>query len=92
MAIQINQLPLNNNILDAQEQELVASRDMTRLFGLPEDFIQFFVYSNTNTLLNINNNFQEYSVTNNKVITFDPEKNISDLGYRVGTYDLYYNF
>ena len=22
---------------------------MTRLFGLPEDFIQFFVYSNTNT-------------------------------------------
>jgi hypothetical protein len=92
MAIQINQLPLNNNILDAQEQELVASRDMTRLFGLPEDFIQFFVYSNTNTLLNINNNFQEYSVTDNKVITFDPEKNISDLGYRVGTYDLYYNF
>ena len=72
MAIQINQLPLNNNILDAQEQELVASRDMTRLFGLPEDFIQFFVYSNTNTLLNINNNFQEYSVTDNKVITFDP--------------------
>jgi hypothetical protein len=92
MAIQINQLPLNNNILDAQEQELVASRDMTRLFGLPEDFIQFFVYSNTNTLLNINNNFQEYSVTDNKVITFDPEKNISDLGYRVGTYNLYYNF
>jgi hypothetical protein len=92
MAIQINQLPLNNNILDIQEQELVASKDMTRLFGLPEDYIQFFVYSNTNTLLNINNNFQEYSVTNNKLITFDPEKNILDLGYRVGTYNLYYNF
>ena len=92
MAIQINQLPLNNNILDTQEQELVASKDMTRLFGLPEDYIQFFVYSNTNTLLNINNNFQEYSVTDNKLITFDPEKNISDLGYRVGTYNLYYNF
>ena len=92
MAIQINQLPLNNNILDTQEQQLVASKDMTRLFGLPEDFIQFFVYSNTNTLLNTNNNFQEYSVTDNKLITFDPEKNISDLGYRVGTYNLYYNF
>jgi hypothetical protein len=92
MAIQINQLPLNNNILDTQEQELVASKDMTRLFGLPEDFIQFFVYSNTNTLLNTNNNFQEYSVTDNQLITFDPEKNISDLGYRVGTYNLYYNF
>jgi hypothetical protein len=92
MAIQINQLPLNNNILDTQEQELVASKDMTRLFGLPEDFIQFFVYSNTNTLLNTNNNFQEYSVTDNQLITFDPEKNISNLGYRVGTYNLYYNF
>ena len=92
MAIQINQLTLNNNILDTQEQQLVASKDMTRFFGLPEDYIQFFVYSNTNTLLNSNNNFQEYSVVNNNLISFDPEKNISDLGYRVGTYNLYYNF
>ena len=93
MAVQINQIPVNNNILDAQEQELVASREMTRLFGLQDDFVQLFIYNNTNTLLNQNLNFQDYTVnSNSNEVIFDPEKNILDYGYRVGTYELSYNF
>ena len=48
MAIQINQILVNNNILDAQEQELIASKEMTRTFGLQGDFVQLFIYNNVN--------------------------------------------
>ena len=93
MAVQIRQINVNNNILDTQEQNLVESKQMTRYFGLSEDFIQLYVYTGTtNTLINTSPNFKDYTIVNNKEIVFDPEKNITDLGYRIGTYNLVYNF
>jgi hypothetical protein len=92
MAITINSIITNPSILDQNESNLVQSREMTRYFGLPQDYIQLFVYSNTNTLLNINPNFQRYSVTENKEINFDPSIDIEEIGYRLGTYKMVYNF
>jgi hypothetical protein len=93
MAVQISQISVNNNILDAQEQQLIASKEMTRTFGLDGDIVQLFIYNNVNTLLNQNLNFKEYTVnTNSNEVIFDPEKNILDYGYRIGTYTMYYNF
>ena len=93
MAVIINSIGVPSSILTQQEQNLVDSKEITRYFGLPQDFVQLYVYNtNTGTLLNSISNFQNYTLTDNKVINLDPEKDISDLGYRIGTYNIYYNF
>ena len=92
MAITINSIITNPSILDQNESNLIQSREMTRYFGLPQDYIQLFIYSNTDTLLNINPNFQRYSVTENKEINFDPSIDIEEEGFRLGTYKMVYNF
>ena len=93
MAVIINSIGTPGGILSPQEQGLVDSKEITRYFGLPQDFIQLYVYNtSTNTLLNNIPNFQNYTLTDNKVINLDPEKDITNLGYRLGTYNLYYNF
>ena len=93
MAVIINSIGTPGGILSPQEQGLVDSKEITRYFGLPQDFIQLYVYNtSTNTLLNNIPNFQDYTLTDNKVINLDPEKDITNLGYRLGTYNLYYNF
>ena len=92
MAIQITQTTSDNTILTPQEQNLVASKEMIRFFGLPEDFVQLYVYNNLGTLLANNPNFQNYSITENKNINFDPAFDIEQLGFILGTYELQYNF
>jgi hypothetical protein len=93
MTVIINSIGTPGGILSPQEQGLVDSKEITRYFGLPQDFIQLYVYNtSTNTLLNNIPNFQNYTLTDNKVINLDPEKDITNLGYRLGTYNLYYNF
>jgi hypothetical protein len=92
MPIVINPLYDNPSILTPQEQNLVASKEMTRFFGLPEDFIQLFVYNNVNTLVGNDPTFDFYSVTENKEINFDPAEDIERLGFRLGTYRMVYNF
>jgi len=92
MAVSINPINLNPSILDTQDQNLVASKELTRYFGLPQDYIQLYVYNNNDVLLNSIPNFQKYSITDNKVVNFDPELDIQDLGYSIGTFNMYYNF
>jgi len=92
MAIQIIPISFDNNILTPQEQNLVDSKNMVRIFGVEGDFAQLFVYNNLGTLISSNPNFQNYSVTNNKQINFEPAFDIESLGFRTGTYRLQYNF
>ena len=92
MAINVNSIITNPSILDQNESNLIPSREMTRYFGLPQDYIQLYIYNNTNTLLGINPNFQRYSVTENKEINFDPAFDIEEEGFRLGTYRMVYNF
>jgi hypothetical protein len=92
MPIQINPTYVNNNILTPQEQNLVASTEMTRFFGVSGDFVQLFIYTNLDTLVFNNPNFQEYSVTENKEINIDPAYDIESAGFRLGTYNMVYNF
>ena len=68
MSIVINPLYDNPSILTPQEQNLIASKEMTRFFGLSEDFVQLFVYNNINTLVGNDPTFDFYSVTENKEI------------------------
>lgn len=92
MPVQINPTYVNNNILTPQEQNLVASTEMTRFFGISGDFVQLFIYTNLDTLVFNNPNFQEYSVTENKEVNFDPAYDIESAGFRLGTYNMVYNF
>jgi len=92
MPVQINPTYVNNNILTQQEQNLVASTEMTRFFGVSGDFVQLFIYTDLGTLVFNNPNFQEYSVTENKEINFDPAYDIESAGFRLGTYNMVYNF
>jgi hypothetical protein len=92
MAVTINSIPINPSILDQSESNLVQSSEMTRYFGLPQDYIQLLIYNNTNTLLRINNNFLNYSVNDNKEINFEPAIDIENAGFRLGTYKMVYNF
>ena len=92
MAIIVNSIITNPSILDQSESNLVVSREMTRYFGLPQDYIQLYIYNNVNTLLNSNTNFQRYSVTENKEINFDPAVDVEAAGFRLGTYRMVYNF
>lgn len=92
MPITVNQIYDNPSILTNQESNLVASKEMTRFFGLPEDFIQLYVYNNLDTLVGSNINFQDYTVTDNKEVSFDPAVDIENLGFRLGTYKMVYNF
>ena len=92
MPVQILPSYINNNILTPQEQNLVASNEMTRFFGISGDYVQLFIYTNLDTLVFNNPNFQEYSVTENKEINFDPAYDIESAGFRLGTYNMVYNF
>jgi len=92
MPVVVTPIANNPSILDTQESQLVVSREMTRYFGLPNDYIQFFVYNNTDTLVSSNLNFQNYTVTDNKEVSFDPAVDIVDQGIRLGTYRMVYNF
>ena len=92
MPVQINPTYVNNNILTQQEQNLVASTEMTRFFGVSGDFVQLFIYTDLGTLVFNNPNFQEYSVTENKEINFDPAYDVESAGFRLGTYNMVYNF
>lgn len=92
MPIQIIPIYDNPSILDAQESNLVLSKEMVRFFGIPEDYVQLFVYNNLNTLIGNDPNFQYYSVTENKEINFEPGVDIERLGFRLGTYNMFYNF
>ena len=55
MAVIINNKFTNPSILDQSESNLVVSKEMIRYFGLPEDYIQLFVYNNTNTFVDFAN-------------------------------------
>ena len=92
MPITITPIPTNPSILDAQESQLVASREMTRYFGLINDYIQLFIYNRTNQIVSSNLDFQTYTVTENKEVSFDPSVDIVDQGIRLGTYTMVYNF
>ena len=92
MAVQIIPINSNPNILDQQEQNLVQSKEMVRFFGLPEDYVQLYIYNNVNSIIRSNPNFKNYTVTENKTISFDPEVDIQNEGIRLGTYRMVYNF
>jgi hypothetical protein len=92
MPIVINPLYDDPSILTPQESNLVASKEMTRFFGLTEDFVQLYVYNNLDTIVGNDPTFDFYSVTENKQISFDPAADIERLGFRLGTYKMVYNF
>ena len=51
MPIVINPLYDDPSILTPQESNLVASKEMTRFFGLTEDFVQLYFYNNLDTIV-----------------------------------------
>jgi hypothetical protein len=71
----------------------LSSRDITRKFGKPEDFVDLFIYDLNNKLLYSFPNFPEYTLPDLTYdgslvseLNFDFERILNSLGYRSGSY------
>jgi hypothetical protein len=104
MAASITQLsePIGLNLpsYESQDVNLIPSFE-TNTTLVPNSTIEFFVYDNNLNLLHSEYNFKDYSVLNDgqssltnelTQITFDPEKNLTDLSFTQGEFITQYSF
>ena len=83
----------NIDILDTLKLDSGAqSKTISTTFGKVDDYVEFHVYNNNNTLIYSDNDFQDYSLPQTKKsissdsIEIDSEKVISNLGYTTGNF------
>ena len=77
----------------------VASRDISRKFGRPEDYIELHIYNTNNQLLFSEQNFTQYSFPPGSTdlqsltseINMDPVEVLRSYGYTSGKYKLIFN-
>ena len=81
---------------DTIDSSLISSRDYIRQFGIPEDYVEYHVYTKGNSLLFSEYNYTGYRIpatdlqagteTYTQELQFFPETVIEDLGFTFGTY------
>lgn len=85
---------------DTIDQSLIASKDFTRNFGEPEDYIEAHVYTQNGKLIFSDYNCMQYKVPSDKgandtsltnSIEFDAGAYLEFLGYTIGSYEVGYN-
>ena len=85
---------------DTIDSSLIASRDYIRQFGLPEDYVEYHVYTKGNSLLFSEYNYTGYRIpgtlqggteTYTEELQFFPEAVIENLGFTYGTYIVQFN-
>lgn len=85
---------------DTIDSSLITSRDYIRQFGLPEDYVEYHVYTKGNSLLFSEYNYTGYRVpgdlqgsteTYTEELQFFPETVIENLGFTYGTYIVQFN-
>jgi hypothetical protein len=100
MAIVVNKIPNNTNILKAPTVSNVVSKDMTRNFGFPEDYVELNITDpsgknlfNLVPFLNykIPGTFPATEEPSIQELEFNPGEDLTNLGLVSGDYILNYN-
>ena len=88
------------NRYTAQEEQLLNPIIQQETFGLPSDYIEYFIFDQGGNVLNSDYNYNSYKLPSNSAysqsllpdIEIDPIKDIQDLGYESGEVIARYNF
>lgn len=88
------------NRYTAQEEQLLNPILNQETFGLPQDYIEYFLFDQGGNILNSDYNYNSYKLPSNSAysqsllpdIEIDPIKDIQDLGYESGEVISRYNF
>jgi len=88
------------NRYTVQEEQLLNPILNQETFGLPQDYIEYFLFDQGGNILNSNYNYNSYKLPSNSAysqsllpdIEIDPIKDIQDLGYESGEVVSRYNF
>ena len=84
-----------------EDYDVVPNFEVTSLFQPEEDLVEYFIYDANSNLIHSEYKSTSYSFTQDPSITnlggystinIDPEKDLSNLGFDVGQYNIVYNF
>lgn len=100
----ISEIPtteLSKGIVSEKQAELIASVEQSKVFRLPDSFIEVGVYSFGNVELEYIDDYRRYSLLQNAqsagqpgatILTIDPAEDAVSLGYETGDVRLLYSF
>jgi hypothetical protein len=100
MIVSLNRINRSLTQYDTLDSSLVSSRDYIRQFGLPEDYVEYHIYTNGGSLLFSNNNYTDYKVpgdlqgstnTYTEELQLFPESVVEQLGFTYGTFIVQFN-
>jgi hypothetical protein len=100
MANSVTRIYTNNNILSGSVSKVIPSRDMTRNFGSPEDYVEMHILDPLGKVIYSVVPFNQYSIPGTfqpstaytvQELIFDPLQDIKNLGIKFGTYNVTYN-
>lgn len=101
MAITLTKLPVNNNILQGSETDLVTTINQSRVFGVVGDYVELNIYSFPNTFISQISPFNGYTIPGDyqasdagifvEELIFDPSQDFQNIGFSYGDYVLEYN-
>jgi len=88
------------NRYTVQEEQLLNPIIQQKTFGLPTDYIEYFLYDQGGNLLNSDYNYNSYKLPSNSAysqsllpdIEIDPVTDVQNLGYESGELNARYNF
>ena len=99
----VSQTRINTNLskYDTIDESLITSKNFIRNFGLPEDYVEAHIYTNSGSLLifsdydykgyTIPGSLQGDPVTLTDELGFEPGKLVESIGYAVGKFQIEYN-
>ena len=75
------------------DEQLIVQSTLDTIFDASTDYIEYYVYDQNNNVIYPSSTIPllSYEVLNGDII-LNPDSNISDLGFTVGTYNILYNF
>jgi hypothetical protein len=100
MIVSLNRINRSLTQYDTIDSSLVSSRDYIRQFGLPEDYVEYHIYTNGGSLLFSKNNYTDYKVpgdlqgstnTYTEELQLFPESVVEQLGFTYGTFIVQFN-
>jgi hypothetical protein len=86
----------------SEDINLLPSNNIKQSFGFPDDYIEFFVYDDSNFISYVDYNYKNFKLPSNSyiqnnnqtlpLIEIDPVKDLTNLGYTTGNFKIQYNF
>lgn len=100
MVVSVNKIEKTLSQYDTVDSSLISSRDYIRQFGLPEDYVEYHIYTKDDLLLFSNYRYTGYKIpgtlqgaesTYTQELQFFPDQVIEDSGLIYGTYIVQFN-